>query len=96
MEIQTIGVYELWKMARRRDVYLVDIRDPEDYQEFHVDGAHNLPYDEIGRWRNTLPKNKKIILYCEHGSTSMMAAKQLVRMGYEIYTLVGGINALNG
>lgn len=95
MDFQTISVYELWNMVRRSDVYLIDLRDRNEYRHFHVDGARNLPYDEMGMWKNTLPKNKKLVLYCERGSTSMLAAKRLSRMGYKVYTLVGGINALN-
>ena len=95
MNFQTISVSELWKMVRRNDVYLIDLRDRNDYRHFHVDGAKNLPYDEMEKWKNMLPKNKKLVLYCEHGSTSMLAAKKLIRMGYQVYTLVGGINALN-
>lgn len=95
MDFQTISVYELWNMVRRNDVYLIDLRDRNEYRHFHVDGARNLPYDEMEKWKNMLPRNKKLVLYCERGSTSMLAAKRLSRMGYEVYTLVGGINALN-
>ena len=31
-----------------------------------------------------------------YGNTSMYAAKRLTRQGYQIYTLIGGLNALNG
>ena len=96
MDFSTIGVYELWNMAGKPDVYMIDLRDRKDYRRNHIDGAHNLPYDEIGKWQNTLPKGKRIVLYCEHGSVSMLAAKRLAAKGYHIYTLVGGISALNG
>lgn len=95
MNIQTIGVYELWKMIGRPDVYLIDLREEADYRRFHVEGAKNLPYEELAHWKNSLPKNKKLVLYCEHGSISMLAAKRLLKEGYQVYTLVGGINALN-
>ena len=46
--------------------------------------------------QHKLPKNRKILLCCEYGNTSMYAAKRLTRQGYQIYTLIGGLNALNG
>jgi rhodanese-related sulfurtransferase len=95
MEFRTIGISELWNMRAKPDVYMIDLRDKEDYQKFHIEGAHNHPYDEMTQWLGDIPKEKKIILYCEHGSLSMMAAKTLSRMRYEVYTLVGGISSLN-
>lgn len=96
MNFQTIGVSELWDMIRRPDVYVVDLREPDEYRKFHVDRAHNYPYDDMSRWMNCLPKTRKIVLYCDFGSTSMLAARRLKRLGYDVYTLVGGIHALNG
>ena len=95
MGFHTIGVGELWNMLQRSDIYLIDVRDRCDYRKFHIRGARNLPYDELGKWKNDLPHGKKIIIYCERGSSSMMAAKQLVRLRYDVYTLIGGICALN-
>ena len=95
MDFQTIGISELWNMRARPDVYMIDLREREDYQRLHIEGAHNHPYDEMARWINSIPSDKKLILYCEHGSISMMAAKSLSRMRYEVYTLVGGISSLN-
>lgn len=95
MEFQTIGVEELWKMRMRSDVLIIDLRDKRDYQRFHIERAQNYPYDEIANWADSIPKNKKLLLYCEHGSLSMLAAKRLSRMGFDVYTLVGGIRALN-
>lgn len=95
MEFQTIGEQDLWRMLRRNDVYVIDLRSNEAFRRFHIRGAKNLPYDEMAVWKNRLPRNRKLILYCERGSTSMMAAKRLWELGYEVYTLVGGISALN-
>ncbi len=96
MNFKTIGISELWNMRARADTYIIDLRDKSDYQNFHIEGAQNHPYDEMSGWVNSLPKDKKIVLYCEHGSLSMMASRKLARMGYEVYTLVGGISSLNG
>ena len=95
MEYQTIGERELWGMVREKDVYIVDLREHRDYQYFRINGAHNYPYNEMDTWINTLPKNKRIVVYCEHGTQSMMAARMLARQGYRVYTLIGGIDSLN-
>ncbi len=35
------------------------------------------------------------LLYCEYGSTSLLAARKLGKKeGYEVYTVIGGANAM--
>ncbi len=96
MNFQTIGIRELWNMICRPDVYIIDLRELSEYQKFHIEGAHHYPFEQMNQWKDTLPRDKCLLLYCEYGGTSMIAAKRLGRMGYHVYTLVGGMNALNG
>ena len=39
-------------------------------------------------------EREEYVLYCERGSLSMMAAKQLLKDGYSVCTLIGGIRAV--
>ena len=87
MRFAAISVAELWKLKDDPQIYIVDLRSREDFQVFHLRNAH---------CEHKLPKNRKILLCCEYGNTSMYAAKRLTRQGYQIYTLIGGLNALNG
>lgn len=96
MGFRAITVAQLWKLLEEPDVYVIDLRERCDYCRSHLRGAKNLPYDEIRRWEGILPKNRRIILYCEYGNTSLYAAKRLASKGYRVYTLIGGLNALNG
>ncbi|HCJ75055.1 MAG TPA: hypothetical protein DHV88_01180 [Roseburia sp.] len=96
MKFTAISVAELWKLKDDPQIYIVDLRSREDFQQFHLRNAHCYPYDEIEHWEHTLPENRKILLCCEYGNTSMYAAKRLTRQGYQVYTLIGGLNALNG
>lgn len=57
-------------------------------------GSKNLPYDDMEQWEKRLDKSKTYVLYCERGSLSMMAAKQLLKDGYSVCTLIGGIRAV--
>ena len=43
-----------------------------------------------------LLRRKTLILYCERGSTSMKAARELAEAGYRVWTLVGGIQSYKG
>ena len=72
----------------------IDVREREEYLLYHIPGAKNLPYDDMEQWEKRLDKSKTYVLYCERGSLSMMAAKQLLKDGYSVCTLIGGIRAV--
>lgn len=96
MEFTAISVAELWNMIGQPNVYIVDLRERREFGAFHLKGAVNYPYERMHCWESELPQNKKIILCCDYGNLSMLAAKKLARKGYHVYTLIGGLNALNG
>ena len=83
-EIRTIGVRDIPNYIMEREEYLL----------YHIPGAKNLPYDDMEQWEKRLDKSKTYVLYCERGSLSMMAAKQLLKDGYSVCTLIGGIRAV--
>ena len=54
-----------------------------------------IPYENL-QDRVYLLRRKTLILYCERGSTSMKAARELAEAGYRVLTLVGGIQSYKG
>lgn len=96
MGFTAINVAELWELQKDPCVYIIDLRSRREYALFHLKGAYNYSYDQMECWKENLPKNRKILLCCEYGNTSMRAARQLAQCGYSVYTLIGGLNALNG
>ena len=40
-----------------------------------------------------LPKNKTLVLYCEHGGVSVIAAQRLFKRGYLVINTIGGYSA---
>lgn len=94
MEFKTIGIREFNEYRKRPDAWVIDLRSKEDFEEVHVEGARNMPYEDLEMFRKYLPKDKLYILYCDRGSSSLMAAKILSKYGYRTVTLVGGIQAV--
>lgn len=69
-----------------QDYIVVDVRTNEEYQEEHVVGAINIPYNEIDK--NTgLDKDKYIFVYCKSGARSSVAYDTLKKLGYDVYNL---------
>lgn len=94
MDFYTIHPREIEDIRRRKRALMIDVREWEAYQEYHYPQARNLPYDNIDAWMHRLPRNRALILYCDYGSTSLLAARRLGREGYEVYTVVGGMDAM--
>lgn len=94
MKFHLIHPQEIMEILEKRQALLIDVRSQEEYQSFHYPQARNLPYDMLNTWMPRLPRNRPLVLYCEHGSTSLMAARRLGREGYEVYTVIGGLDAM--
>jgi len=72
---------------------LIDLRTPQEYEDSHILGAINVPYDELVDWTDRLPKGVLIILYDEDGTLSDQAAQFLNENGFpEARSLLGGLN----
>lgn len=94
MTFYTIHPREMRAILYQKHAIVVDIRDREAYKKFHFKNAVNLPYEEDECWLKNFSGRRTWILYCEHGSTSLLAAKRLGKLGYEVYTVIGGARAI--
>ncbi len=74
----------------------MDVRTPGEYEQGHLENATNIPVDTIPGRLEGIPKDKTLVIYCEHGSRSKLAAAYLVNHGYEqVFHIEGGFAALN-
>ena len=70
------------------DAMLVDIRDSSAFEYGHISGAVNIPQEQV--LTAELPRDKKIVIYCNGGIISGDIAEQLCDKGYDAYELAGG------
>ena len=47
MGLCLISAKEIETYRRRWNAYLIDLRDPEDYRQWHIPGARNVPVEEL-------------------------------------------------
>ena len=96
----TISAHELDFFYIKRNALIIDLRSREEFAQGHYRDAVNIPYEDLEEWENgqseKLPKEKILVLYCDRGSASMMAARELIKKGYRVKSVVGGIRAYNG
>ena len=68
---------------------LVDVRSPKEYARGHIEGALNIPLDELDDRADELPKDRPVFLYCAKGMRSTRAAHLLTARGFEASSLGG-------
>jgi rhodanese-related sulfurtransferase len=92
--LKMISPAELNQAMENQDILLVDVHTP---QQRHIKGTDLfIPFNEIEKYQNKLPKNKNtpIYLYCEGGPMGNAAAKALHNLGYQnLFNLDGGAKA---
>jgi len=80
-------------IAVRESCTVIDVRSPADYGKGHIDGAVNIPYEELKFRINELVKNDRIVVHCNKGNTGNAAQNLLLNIGFkEVYNLSGGYN----
>lgn len=73
---------------------IIDVREPFEYEQGHVDGALNIPPAELldgAKKLDGIDKDTELVLYCVSGSRSNAAIRILQGLGFT--NLTNGINA---
>jgi adenylyltransferase/sulfurtransferase len=89
----TISVTDLAsKMATEEDFYLIDVREPSEFEIVRIPGSHLIPKQGFldGTVLATLPQDKPIILHCKSGVRSAECLAILKGAGFADATHVAG------
>ncbi len=70
----------------------IDVRTPKEFDGGHLEGAHNVPVEQIAGQISTLVPNKDtpVMLYCRSGRRAEQARKLLLQQGYTHVENKGG------
>jgi rhodanese-related sulfurtransferase len=80
------------RLDRGEELFLVDVREPWEYQLCRIEGAKHVPLGSLAANLNALPDVDEVICYCHHGMRSLDAAAWLRFQGIEkAKSLAGGI-----
>jgi sulfur-carrier protein adenylyltransferase/sulfurtransferase len=81
------------RLDRGDDLYILDVREPHEYQICNLDG-HLIPLGELARRVNELDSSREIVAHCRSGKRSAEAVQFLQKAGFrKIWNLKGGILA---
>ncbi|UJF23175.1 rhodanese-like domain-containing protein [Shewanella sp. OMA3-2] len=86
---------QAWQMIEQQAL-VIDVRTAEEFAEGHVEGAINIPFENIvaGVAQLGLKKDDNIVLYCRSGRRSSIADDALTQAGFNHTANAGGIDAL--
>ncbi|MEZ8473427.1 FAD-dependent oxidoreductase [Vibrio cyclitrophicus] len=74
---------------------LLDVRNPGELENGgFIEGAINIPVDQLRHRMSELPIDKEIVIYCQVGLRGNVAYRQLVNNGFKARNLIGGYRTL--
>ena len=84
---------EMKKLVAAGEAVLLDVRPSEEYAAGHIPGAVSLPYEELGRRLNELPRDKEIITYCRgpYCAAAIEAVRMLRLQGFRASRMEEGV-----
>ena len=72
--------------------YLIDVRPAASYKIKTIPDSVNIPISEIRDRIDEIPADRKVVLFCNTGHTSYIAARILAQRGFSnVYSFMGGI-----
>ena len=77
----------------RAAYHLLDVREGDEWNAGHIDGAQHIPLGELGDRLGELPTGTTIVAVCRSGSRSAAAVRGLRQAGYKAENLDGGVTA---
>ena len=82
-----------WKDIEKmgiEDYTLLDVRSDLEFENGHLEGAVNIPVDDLRNRMGELDKNKTIVEYCQVGIRGYIADRILTQNGFKVLNVTGG------
>ena len=76
------------------DAYLLDVREPEEWEAGHAPGAHHMPMMEIPARMSEIPPDDDVVVVCRSGGRSGQVVSYLLGHGWDnVRNLDGGMHS---
>jgi rhodanese-related sulfurtransferase len=72
--------------------FILDVREPDEWNQFHVPDSTLIPLGELASRVNELPKDKEIVVVCRSGNRSAKGRDILLNAGFtQVTNMAGGL-----
>jgi len=82
-----------WADVRPSQSYVLDVREPQEFDLGHVEGATNIPLHALRDSMSGLPPDREILVYCTVGQRSYYASRALRLNGFPARNISGGMKS---
>lgn len=90
LEISVEQVHQLYQEG----VFLLDVRQPEEWAEFHIPNTTLIPLGDLPNRLNEVPQDQQIVVVCRSGNRSQEGREILLNAGWtDVKSMAGGVNA---
>jgi hydroxyacylglutathione hydrolase len=69
---------------------VLDVRRADEYADGHISGSRHIPYGELARRLEELPRDRVLATICKGGKRSGLAASVLQREGFDVIHVARG------
>ena len=91
--MKEITFNDFYQLYQNEQLSLVDVREVEEFEALHLEGAHNLPLSQLTDTYDQLDKDLLHYVICKSGMRSARACQFLAEQGYEVINVQGGMTA---
>ena len=93
IEIKSLSVEELKTKLQHEKIILADVRDLEDFEEFHLPNSIHIDQYNFNDFADHADLNLPVVICCYRGGRSRKWIPRFLHRGFkEVYNLAGGIN----
>lgn len=77
---------------REAGAFILDVREPDEWNQFHVPDSTFIPLGELASRLNELPEDKEIVVVCRSGNRSAEGRDILLNAGFtQVTSMAGGL-----
>lgn len=84
------------RLERGEELYIVDVREPQEWEEGHIPGAKHIPLGQLPERFRELEEDREWFVVCRSGGRSGLACELLSEYGYNAVNMTGGLLAWRG
>ena len=91
--MKEISFDEFYQLYQKESLSVLDVREVEEFEALHLEGAQNLPLGQLADIYDRLDKDLLYYVICKSGMRSARACQFLAEKGYDVINVHGGMTA---
>ena len=91
--MKDISFDAFYQLYQNSSLSVLDVREVEEFEMLHLEGARNLPLSQLADTYEQLDKGQLYYVICKSGMRSARACQFLAEQGYDVINVQGGMTA---